>query len=132
MTHDRLSVLVVDDDRDTADSLTTLLYLTGYHVRTAYSGIEAQRLAAEDWPDAVILDLVMPGVDGFELAARLDPGPRGRRPFLVAVTGLDGKDERRRAAAAGIDLYLVKPVRLDLLAGVLERFWRVTGPHVVG
>ena len=131
MTHDRLSVLVVDDDSDTADSLATLLYLAGYHVRAAYSGIDAQRMATEEWPDAVILDLLMPGVDGWELAHRLDPGPRGMRPLLIAVTGLDGKEHRRRAQEVGIDLYLLKPVHLDALASVLDRFWQVIAPVVV-
>lgn len=129
MTHDRLSVLVVDDDRDTADSLSTLLYLTGYHCRPAYSGIEAQRMATEDWPDVVILDLVMPGVDGFELAHRLHPLHPARRPLLIAVTGYPSG--RRRAEEVGIDLYLLKPVRLEVLVGVLDRFWRVIGPVVV-
>ena len=87
MSDTRLSVLVVDDDHDTADTLTTLLHLTGYRARAAYGGIEAQRMAAEEWPDVVILDLLMPGVDGFELAYRLHPLPPGRRPRLIAVTG---------------------------------------------
>jgi CheY-like chemotaxis protein len=129
MTNDRLSVLVVDDDRDTADSLTTLLYLTGYRARAAYSGIEAQRMAAEEWPDVVILDLMMPGVDGFELAQRLHPPFPARRPLLIAVTGYPSG--RKRAEEVGIDLYLLKPVRLEVLAGVLDRFWRVIGPAVV-
>lgn len=89
-THDRLSVLVVDDDRDTADSLAVLLYLAGYHARAAYGGIEAQRLAAAEWPDVVVLDLLMPGVDGWELAHRLHPAPPARRPLLVALTGCGG------------------------------------------
>ena len=131
MIETRLSVLVVDDDPDTADTLTTLLHLTGYHARSAYGGIEAQRLATEEWPDVVILDLLMPGVDGWELAHRLNPGPRGKRPFFIAVTGCDGKDDRRRAREAGIDLYLLKPVHLDALVVVLERFWRVIAPAVV-
>jgi DNA-binding response OmpR family regulator len=127
-THDRLSVLVVDDDHDTADSLAVLLYLVGYHARAAYGGIEAQRLAGEERPDVVVLDLLMPGVDGWELAHRLHPAPPDRRPLLIALTGCEGREDRRRAGEAGIDLYLVKPVHLDLLAGVLERFWRVIGP----
>jgi CheY-like chemotaxis protein len=113
------------------DSLATLLYLTGYHTRAAYSGIEAQRMATEEWPDVVILDLLMPGVDGWELAHRLDPGPRGMRPLLIAITGLDGKDHRKRAREAGIDLYLLKPVQLEALTSVLDRFWRVIAPVVV-
>lgn len=132
MLDTRLSVLVVDDDPDTADSLAILLHLAGYHARAAHGGIEAQRLATEEPPDVVILDLVMPGVDGWELAHRLHPVPPGRRPLLIALTGYDGAEARRRAREVGIDLYLLKPVHLDLLAEVLERFWQVIGPAVVG
>ncbi|HEX4609338.1 MAG TPA: response regulator [Urbifossiella sp.] len=128
----QLSVLVVDDDHDTADSLTDLLHLTGYHARAAYGGIEAQRLATEEWPDVVILDLAMPDIDGWELAHRLHPRPPAPRPLLIAVTGYEGKDEQRRAREAGIDLYLVKPVHLDVIEPVLHRFHRVISPHAVG
>jgi CheY-like chemotaxis protein len=88
-------------------------------------------MVTEEWPDVVILDLLMPGVDGWELAHRLDPGPRGMRSPLIAITGLDGKDHRSRAREAGIDLDLLKPVQLDALASVLDRFWRVIAPVAV-
>ena len=73
----------------------------------------------------------MPGMDGWELARRLHPLPPARRPLLVAMTGCDGAGDRRRALEAGIDLYLVKPVGLETLVVVLERFWRVITPHPV-
>jgi CheY-like chemotaxis protein len=132
MIDTRLSVLVVDDDHDTADSLVDLLHLTGYHARAAYGGIEAQRMAAEEWPDVVILDLAMPDVDGWELAQRLHPRPPTPRPLLIAVTGYEGREERRRAREVGIDLYLVKPAHLDVIEPVLHRFWRLLAPHAVG
>jgi CheY-like chemotaxis protein len=131
MNDTKLSVLVVDDDRDTADSLATLLDLHGFSARAAYGGIEAQRMANEEWPDVVIMDLMMPDVDGWELAHRLNPGPRGKRPLLITVTGCPGAEERQRAQEAGIDLYLLKPVIPDLLMKVLDRFWRVIGPVAV-
>jgi CheY-like chemotaxis protein len=132
MTDTRLSVLVVDDDPDTADTLTDLLNLTGHRARAAHGGIEAQRLAAAEWPDVVILDLAMPGVDGWELAHRLHPVPPRPRPLLIAVTGCGGADDRRRAREAGIDLYLLKPVGLDVLEPVLLRFRRVLAPSAGG
>lgn len=131
-THDCLSVLVVDDDPDTADSLAFLLRLSGYPARSAHGGADALRMAAEDWPGVVVLDLAMPDIDGWELARRLHPTFPARRPLLIAVTGCDGKEERRRAQEAGIDLYLIKPVPLHILSDVLERFWRVIGQVAVG
>jgi CheY-like chemotaxis protein len=127
----RFSVLVVDDDPDTADSLATLLYLTGHRARAAHSGIEARRMATAEWPDVVILDLMMPGVDGWELARWLHQPP-AHRPLLIALTGLEGNDARRRAWEAGIDLYLLKPVCLGLLVGVLKRYGQHIGPLPVG
>ena len=127
-THDRLSILVVDDDPDTADTLAILLHLLGYHTRAAHGGAEAQAMATEDRPDVVILDLLMPGIDGWELAHRLQPVSPDRRPLLIAVTGCEGKEERRRAREAGIDLYLIKPVLTAALTEVLERYWQEIGP----
>jgi CheY-like chemotaxis protein len=124
---DGLSVLVVDDDPDTADTLAILLHLLGYHTRAAHGGVEAQAMATEDRPDVVILDLMMPGVDGWELAHRLHPVPPDRRPLLIAVTGCEGKEERRRAWEAGIDLYLIKPVLTSALTDVLEQYRQVIG-----
>jgi CheY-like chemotaxis protein len=132
MTDTRLSVLVVDDDPDTADTLADFLNLTGHRARAAHGGVVAQRLAAAEWPDVVVLDLAMPGVDGWELAHRLHPPPPAPRPFLIAVTGFSGPDARERAREAGIDLFLVKPVPLDALERVLQRFRRVLAPSVGG
>lgn len=126
---DRLSVVVVDDDSDTADSLATLLDLLGYNTRAAYGGVQALEMAVGDFPDVVILDLLMPGMDGWELACRLRAS--ARRPLLIAITGSHEPDARQRAIEAGIHLFLVKPVQLCVLTDVLEKFWRVIGPVVV-
>lgn len=132
LTHDRLAVLVVDDDHDTADSLAVLLHLMGYHSRAVYGGIEAQRAVTEELPDVVVLDLLMPDMDGWELAHRLRALPLSRRPLLIALTGCEGAAVRRRTLDAGIDLNLVKPVSLAVLNEVLERYWATIAPVAAG
>ena len=116
-----LCVLVVDNVPDAADSLVVLLEIRGYRVLTAYDGPDALRVAAADPPDAVVTDLVMPGMDGWELARRLREQAAGKPPFVVAVTGLDRGDSRDRSKEASIDMHLVKPVDPDELVAVLER-----------
>jgi two-component system, OmpR family, response regulator len=114
-----LRVLCVDDDHDTADTLGVLLELAGFEPRVCYSGSEAIASLPEFRPDACILDLSMPGLDGCEVARRLRTWADPRPIPLVAVTGLDGEEARRQTAAAGFDLHLTKPVDPDKLAAVL-------------
>lgn len=125
-----MTVLVVDDEADAADSLALVLELSGFAARVAADGAGALRAARADPPDAVVLDLLMPGMDGWELARRLRDEALGRRPLLIAVTGCGTEEARRRSAAAGIDLHLLKPTDPGLLVGVLERFARVIAPPV--
>lgn len=103
-------VLVVDDNRDAADSLALLMAAAGYAPRVAYGGRTALRVAAEYQPDVVFLDLGMPGMDGYELARRLRQEPSTRDALLVAVSGYGREEDRRRAREAGIDRYFLKPV----------------------
>ncbi len=115
-----VSVLVVDDVPDAAESLAILLRLHGFAARTAPDGSSALRAAAADPPDAVVTDLGMPDLGGWELARRLRaqcPTP----PFVVAVTGYDRDVDRRRSAEAGIDLHLIKPVEPDELVAALKQ-----------
>jgi CheY-like chemotaxis protein len=129
-----LSVLVVDDLADAAVSLAVLLKLCGFHAQAVYTGAAALRAAEESPPDAVVLDLRMPGMDGWELARRLHaraaPRGRGKRPLLIAMTGCGSESARRKSAEAGIDLHLLKPVEPAYLAGVLWRFSRVLAPTI--
>ncbi|OWK43381.1 response regulator [Fimbriiglobus ruber] len=122
----RLSVLAVDDHLDTVESLVELLTLLGYHSRAATTGEDALAMAAESPPDVVLLDMHMPGMDGWELGRRLACGPKP--PILVAVTGCDREEDRRRSADAGIHLHLLKPVEPGVLAGMLKRFERTLAP----
>jgi signal transduction histidine kinase/CheY-like chemotaxis protein len=114
-------VLLVDDNHDALDMLAQLLRSEGHEVQVA--GHAAQALALlEHWtPDVALLDLGLPGMDGFELARRLRASPRWRLLPLVAVTGYGHEADRERALAAGFDEHLVKPVDAQALAKVIER-----------
>ncbi len=125
-----LSVLVVDDDRDTAESEAHLLSIMELSVRVALGGEEALEQALADPPDVVLLDMKMPGMDGYELARRLRELRTPKRPILVAVTGCSSEEDREKSAAAGIDLHLVKPVDPGILVGMLSRFRRLLSPPV--
>ncbi|HYH63884.1 MAG TPA: response regulator [Urbifossiella sp.] len=117
-----LSVLVVDDHRDTAASTAELCRLFGYAVRYAVCADDAVALAVAHPPDVILLDLMMPRVDGFELSRRLAAAGNGRPPVLVAHTGCETDGDRAASRAAGFHLHLVKPVAPATLSGVLRRF----------
>jgi DNA-binding response OmpR family regulator len=113
-------VLVVDDDQDAADSLGMLLGMIGAEARVAYDGAAALDALPSFRPELVLLDLGMPGMDGWELARRI----RSRAdalPRLVALTGWDRSDDRRRTREAGFEDHLVKPVALSALRALLPR-----------
>ena len=115
-----LRILCVDDDPQAADILGVLLELAGFEARVTYDGVSALALAREYHPDAAILDLTMPGMDGCELARRLRAlEPDRPPPVLIALTGWGGEEARRRTAEAGFDLHLTKPVDPDQLAFLL-------------
>ena len=111
------TVLVVDDNQDAADSLAELLRAMGARATAVHASEQALRLAADTRIDAAVLDIGMPGMDGFELARRLRALPRGQALTLIALTGW-GQD-RERLAAAGFDHHLLKPVDVDRLVPLL-------------
>jgi PAS domain S-box-containing protein len=112
-------VLVVDDNDDAAHSLAELLRLSGYAVKTARDGMSALGVAAAFRPEVALLDLGLPGMDGFELARRLRAEPMTHAAMLVAVTGYGREEDVRAALAAGFDHHLVKPVNLCALHELL-------------
>ena len=112
-------VLVVDDNRDAADSLGNLLGSLGAVVRIAYDGYAALTAVAEHVPHVVLLDLGMPGMDGFEVARRLTARPERGAFRLVALTGWGQQVDRERTREAGFDDHLVKPLQLPLLRALL-------------
>jgi PAS domain S-box-containing protein len=115
-----LRVLVVDDNRDSADSTTDILRLLGNEVECAYDGPSALPLALRFQPTVVMLDLAMPGMDGFETRRMLCSQPGLEKAFTVAMTGFGNEEDKRRTRAAGFDAHLIKPVELDALISLLN------------
>lgn len=112
-------VLIADDNRDGAQSLALMLDLEGHDVRTAADGLEALEIAEEFQPDVVLLDIGMPGIDGYETARRLRARPWARSVLLCAQTGWGQEDDKRRARSAGFDRHLVKPIDPEELNRIL-------------
>ena len=118
----RARVLLVEDNVDAADSLTILLELLGHDVRVAYDGLAALDAVRAGVPDVVLLDIGLPGLDGYEVARRIRELAGAERVVLIALTGYGRDEDRARTQAAGFDLHLVKPVDPDALEGVVARF----------
>jgi PAS domain S-box-containing protein len=108
-------ILVVDDNEDAAGLLSELLTDSGYDTRVAFDGPTALAIVGQFAPDVAILDIGLPVMDGYELAAELRARLRDRAPRMIALTGYGQEQDQRRATAAGFERYLVKPVALDTL-----------------
>jgi CheY-like chemotaxis protein len=117
-----LHILIVEDNPDSAFSTALLLRLYGHEVRMVHDGQTAVRVIGEDTPDVVLLDIGLPGLDGWEVARQIRRSPQHKKPFLIAVTGYGQDDDRRRSAEAGIDLHLVKPVDPLELQEILRKY----------
>ena len=115
-----LRVLIVDDNRDAADSLAEIWRLMGHHPEVAYSGITALQMAGDLEPDLVLLDIGLPELDGYEVARRMRRFLR-RDVRFVALTGYGAEEDKRRSREAGFDEHVLKPVSPDALAGIAER-----------
>ena len=109
-TPQRCRALVVDDNRDAADTLAMMLELMGHETRCIYDSHATLDTVASFAPDVVFLDIGMPGMSGYDVARTLRAAELGARPILVAVTGWGQADDRRRTAETGFDHHLVKPV----------------------
>jgi two-component system CheB/CheR fusion protein len=114
--------LVVEDNEDSATSQALLLGLEGHRVTLAADGPTALREVQRACPDMVLLDIGLPGMDGYEVARRVHEMQLWKRPLLVAVTAWGEEADRRRSAEVGIDLHLVKPVDPQTLIALLRRF----------
>jgi CheY-like chemotaxis protein len=108
-------VVVVDDNQDAAESLETLLVLWGHQARSAQDGPSALALVAEFQPEIILLDIGLPGMDGYEVARQIRALPAGRNALIVAVTGYGRSSDRLQSQEAGFDHHLVKPVQPEVL-----------------
>ena len=118
-------LLVVDDNREHADTLALFLRMAGHHVRVAYDGLEAVATVRECDPEAVLLDVGMPGLDGYEAARRIRALPGGDARVLIALTGWGQGEDRRRSHAAGFDAHLVKPTDPPALLELIDSLLRL-------
>ena len=114
-------VLVVEDDPESLQMMGALLTIWGYQPHLAPDGMAGLAQAEEERPDVVLLDLGLPGIDGFEVARRLRRMPGGEEMLIVAVTAYRGEEHRRQASEAGFDKYLMKPVDIETLRLVLQQ-----------
>ncbi|HKB35518.1 MAG TPA: ATP-binding protein, partial [Gemmataceae bacterium] len=116
-----LRILIVDDNEDAASSLALMLRLQGHEVRVVHEGPAALETAGDFGPDVAVLDIGMPGMDGYELARRLRCLPRLAGVLLIALTGWGQEEFRRRSKEAGFDHHLVKPADPRTLRELLAR-----------
>jgi CheY-like chemotaxis protein len=117
----RLRVLVVEDNKDAADTLRMLLEAYGYEVAVAYTGPDGVRKAEEHRPQVVICDIGLPGMDGYAVAGALRGNPATAAARLIALTGYGQDEDRRRAAEAGFDEHLTKPADPAALEALIAR-----------
>jgi two-component system CheB/CheR fusion protein len=116
-----LRILVVDDNHDAAAALSELLRLGGHDAAMAPDGHAAIRACTERQLDALVIDIGMPGLDGYQTAEAIRALPRAPRPLLIALSGWGQPADRERSLRAGFDLHLVKPVDVDELRRALAR-----------
>lgn len=114
-------ILIVEDNRDCADSFRLLLELSGHEVRVAYSGAEGVQAAAQWRPEIVFCDIGLPGGDGFSVAEQLRRADATARAQLIAVSAYSGQDIMRRARAKGFDALLTKPADPAVMLQFIDR-----------
>jgi CheY-like chemotaxis protein len=113
-------ILVVDDLAASAETLMTLLEMEGFVVKVASEGMSALKIAEDFRPDVVLLDIGLPGMNGFEVAHRLRTQPESRDALLIALTGYGEAESRSRSVQAGFDFHMVKPADVNLLLSMLD------------
>jgi CheY-like chemotaxis protein len=128
--HSALRVLVVENEPDTAMSFAMLLDLYGFEAHVVPDGPAALRAVQADPPDVVLLDIGMPGMDGWQLAEQIRGQKNMKTPFLIAITGYGTMADQLHSTESGIDLHLVKPVDPELLRRILVKFRTVIMPDL--
>jgi two-component system, cell cycle response regulator DivK len=121
-------ILVVEDNPLNLKLIRDVLQVAGYDVIEAHTGEEGLHLAREDPPDLVLMDLQLPGIDGTETLHRLRQDGLGRDVLVVAVTAFAMAEDRERAALAGFEGYIEKPISVRALPGQIEAFLAGRGP----
>lgn len=119
-----LRILIAEDNRDTAGSLKLLLQGLGYEAHVVNDGESAVRAAAELRPQVILMDIGMPGMNGYEAARLIRAQRPDMRVRIVALTGLGQQIDRLHSAEAGIDHHLVKPLNLEVLQPILDFTWK--------
>ena len=112
-------VLIVDDNEDAANSLALILELGGHQTASVYTAVDALQRAAAFRPEVVLLDIGLPGMDGYEVARTIQRELAGERPRLIALTGYGQASDRASALDAGFDAHVTKPATTDKLLGAL-------------
>ncbi|MEO8652949.1 MAG: ATP-binding protein, partial [Ramlibacter sp.] len=120
-------VLVVDDNRDAADTLGEMLAMSDFTVTTEYSGEAAVRAVERDAPDAVLLDIGLPDIDGYEVCRRIRQLTISRQPVVIALTGWGQDEDRARATSAGFNAHLTKPAEPARILALLHELRAATG-----
>ena len=113
-------ILVVDDNVSSAETLALLVGLSGHITHVAHSGMDTFAAVEAHQPAVILLDIGLPGMDGYEVARRLRQADANRDILLIAVTGYGQDDDRRRALEAGFDHHLIKPIDLEKLESILQ------------
>jgi CheY-like chemotaxis protein len=117
-------MLILIDGRSVYSPLFSGVYLSGYRIAVCHSGREALEVALREQPDALVLDIGMPGMSGYEMAQRVRRESWGRDALLIAVTGWGQQEDRERSRAAGFDHHLTKPVDTEALQRLLSELAR--------
>jgi CheY-like chemotaxis protein/two-component sensor histidine kinase len=113
-------ILIIEDNRDTADSLQRLLELIGHEVRVAYTGTDGVALALDWRPEVILCDIGLPGMNGYEVARALRRDPALSKARMLAITGYGQEEDRRLSHDAGFDFHLTKPVDPEMLLEILN------------
>jgi CheY-like chemotaxis protein len=119
--HRHLQVLIVEDNFDAAEALTMLLELIGHHATVVADGLAAIDTVRHGSFDLALVDIGLPGIDGYEVARRIRLLPNAQTMTLVALTGYGEEADKQRAFSAGFDEHLTKPVKIEHLQAVLNR-----------
>ncbi len=117
-------ILVVDDNSDAADMLALLLEQLGHTTRVAHDAVEALAAIADLTPELAVLDIGLPGMDGYELARQLRANPITQNTRLIALSGYGQDSDKEQSAQAGFDAHLVKPIAFGDLRAVIEQLTR--------